>query len=843
MQSQTTSNLAIESDQDPLESASPVARLSAEQTDVQFDSDFLDFDTTSDLEPLAEIVGQDRAMSALEMGLGIRQDGYNIFVAGLTGTGKKETIRRSLEKRLVGSEIPNDWVYVHNFENSDEPWAIDLPHGKGRQLRKDMERLVEQLREALPKAFRQQDFTHEKEELNQKYQNHIEEQTKRLRKMADDRGFEMTFTPQGQVSFRPRIKGESTDEPQRLEDIPEEERERFNQGERELTQELNAIMREQRQMMRNLGQEVRDVELRFAREVVAPLIDAVKKSYADHERLSEYFDRVREHVLENLSDFRQRHDAQQVPAQLQGMLEEDSQPRFLEYQVNVLVDNSHAETAPIVVEETPTYRHLFGSIDRSMDRRGRLVTNFMQIKAGSILRANGGYLVFNLEDALTEPFVYKNLKRALKSGCIQLESYNPWVPFSTGGLRPEPITLDTKVIAIGNPILYYLLRFYDDEFGAVFKVKADFGTEMPRGAKEQGQYAQFIAAQVKKEQLKPFTPEAVHEMLRFAARGVADQEKLLTRFSEAADLVREADYVARNQGAGTVDAVHVRQALDDRVYRSDRIAEKIRELIEEGTLLVDTEGHRVGQINGLGVVNLGDYAFGKPSRLTVSVGLGTDGLINIERESRLSGSTHDKGVLILAGFLRNHYGRREPVTLSASICFEQNYGGVDGDSASSAELLALLSHLADVPLRQDIAVTGSVNQWGQIQAIGGVNEKIEGFYDVCRSVGLTGEQGVCIPASNVKNLILRTDVRDAIAGDRFHIYPIGTIDEGLELLTGFKAGTPGVKGSLHDRVAKRLRVMAETLRGFGRDHETRWVPTESGTQRPPRPPRIPGDQP
>lgn len=843
MQSPETMNPNIQHEEQRLDTATPVDELTAEQTDVSFDSEMPAFETTSELEPLDEIVGQDRAMSALEMGLGIRQEGYNIFVAGLTGTGKKETIRRSLINRLDGSRIPNDWVYLHNFDRPDEPWAVDLPPGKGRQLKKDMEQLVERLREALPKAFRQQDFSREKEDLSRKYQDRVDEHTQHMRDMAKQRGFELTFTPQGQAGFVPVIDGQPAESPEQLEKLSDEEKQRISEGEKELTRQLNRIMQEQRQMMQNLGQEARDVERRFARQVVVPLIESLKPCYSQQERIGAYLDRAAEHILENLSDFQQRHDAQNVPPQLRGMLGEESQTKFLEYQVNVIVDNSGAETAPIVVEETPTYRHLFGNIDRTVDRSGRLVTNFTQIKAGSILRANGGYLVFNIEDALTEPFVYKSLKRALKSGYIQLESYNPWVPFSAGGLRPEPIRIDTKVVVIGSPMLYYLLRFYDDEFASIFKIKADFGTEMPRGAEEQANYARFIAGQVQRENLRPFARDGVREILRFAARQVAEKDKLLTRFSETADLIREADYVASRRDAPVVTAPDVRQALTDRIYRSDRIAEKIRELIQEGTLLLDTEGSRIGQVNGLAIINLGDYAFGKPSRVTASVGLGTDGLVNIEREAKLSGSTHDKGVLILAGFLRNTYGRRSPVTLSASICFEQNYGGVDGDSASSAELLALLSNLAEVPIRQDIAVTGSVNQWGQIQAIGAVNEKIEGFYDVCRQVGLTGEQGVCIPQSNVRNLVLRDDVRQAVAEGRFHIYPIHTIDEGFELLTGFKAGLPEVADSLHGRVADRLRLMSDAVRGYGRDHETRVVPAGPPDGRPPGPPKIPGDQP
>jgi predicted ATP-dependent protease len=471
------------------------------------------------------------------------------------------------------------------------------------------------------------------------------------------------------------------------------------------------------------------------------------------------------------------------------------------------------------------------------------VTNFTQIKAGSLLRASGGYLVFNIEDALTEPFVYKSLKRALKSSYIQLETYNPWIPFTTGGMRPEPIKFSTKVVVLGSPMLYYMLRFYDDEFASIFKIRSDFGTEMPRDDAQQAQYARFVAKLAGDENLRHFTRDAVAEVIRFACRRVADKNKLLTRFSEVADVLRESDYFAGEAASDLVEAEHVREALENRIYRSNRIAEKIRELISEGVLLVDTEGSKVGQVNGLAVYDVGDIMFGRPSRVTTSVGLGSEGVINIEREAKLSGSTHDKGVLILAGYLRNTYGHDKPLALSASLCFEQSYGGVDGDSASSTELFAILSNLAQIPLRQDIAVTGSVNQWGEIQAIGGVNEKVEGFYDVCRVAGLTGKQGVCIPASNVRSLVLRDDVREAIGQGKFHIYGIETVDQGLELLTGVKAGSPGESGTVHHKVDGRLRSMAEDLRSFGATRETRVVAPPAGGERPPAPPKTPDDQP
>jgi lon-related putative ATP-dependent protease len=827
-----------------LQPGSPPRELEAEETNAVLGDGLPEFRSTEELEPLDEIIGQDRAMAALEIGLGIPHEGYNIYVAGLTGTGKTETIRRSLQKRLEKTTAPHDWVYVNNFDDPDEPWAIQLQAGKGRQLKKDMERLVDRLREALPKAFREQDFSAEKEQLGEKYQARVKVQTDKLNELAKQKNFRISSSPDGGVAFIPLVGGEPLKSREEFEKLSDKEKERIRQGETDLAKEAARIMQQQRDMMQDLSEEIRDVERRFGANVVEPMIESIKASYRESDRVIKYLDGVGRHMLDNLSDFREPSGGRPGAALMESLAAGLEQaPRFLEYQVNVVVDHSQSERAPVIIEETPTYRNLFGSIDRTVDQRGRLVTNFTQIKAGSLLRASGGYLVFNIEDALTEPYVYKSLKRALKSSYIQLEAYNPWVPFTTGGMRPEPIKFNTKVVVLGSPMLYYMLRFYDEEFASIFKIRSDFGTEMPREDTQQAQYARFVAKLARDEDLRHFTKDAVAEVIRFACRRVGDKNKLLTRFSEVADLLREADYFARAAASDLVESAHVRKALESRIYRSDRIAEKIRELISEGVLLVDTEGSKIGQINGLAVYDVGDVMFGRPSRVTASVGLGSEGVINIEREAKLSGSTHDKGVLILAGYLRNKYGGNKPLALSASLCFEQSYGGVDGDSASSTELFALLSNLARVPLRQDIAVTGSVNQWGEIQAIGGVNEKIEGFFDVCRVAGLTGKQGVCIPASNVRSIVLRDDVRKAIEGGRFHIYPIETIEEGLELMTGVKAGSPEEEGTLHHLVDSRLRSMAEELRSFGAPKETRVVVPAGGGAKHPEPPKTPDDQP
>ncbi len=839
-----TATIQIEEIKDKLIAAEKVNELSAEQTDIEVDTSILSFKTTEELEPLDEIIGQNKAISAIEIGLGIDREGYNIFVAGLTGIGKKEIIQKSIEKRLDISSIPNDWIYVNNFDNPDEPWAISLHPGQAKKFKKNMDKLIEQLNENLPKAFRQENFSKEKEHLSKKYQDRIQQHTERLKSIASERGFDVTFGPSGTISFVPLIEGKHAENKEQLENLPDNEKERLREGEEKLAAEVNKIVQEQYELMQSLSEEVKQVEQRFAGDVIEPLINVIKATFSDNPRILEYLDKAKAHILDNLQDFRQSQRDTGTPAFLQNLMgQEEINPPFLEYQVNIIVDHSQSKTAPIVIEEAPTYRNLFGSIDRAVDRRGRLVTNFTQIKAGSLLRANGGYLVFNIGDALTEPFVYKSLKRTLKSGRIQLETYNSWLPFSTGDLRPEPIPFHTKVIIIGNPMIYYMLKFYDEEFGTLFKVKADFDIEIPRIDREQQKYVRFIATQAKDEKLLPFNANAVAEVLRFSCRSAGRKNKLNSRFSEIADLLRESDYFARLGGDGSViDSSHVMQALENRVFRSDRIAQKIRELIEDGTILIDTEGEKIGQINGLAILDLGDYSFGKPNRVTASVGLGSEGLINIEREAKLSGSTHDKAVLILAGYLRNKYGQDKPLALSASICFEQSYSGIEGDSASAAELLVLLSNIAQVPLRQDIAITGSINQWGHIQAIGMVNEKIEGFYDVCKAMGLTGRQGVCIPASNVQNLVLRNDVRQAISDDVFHIYPIETIEQGLELLSGIKAGSLEEPNTLHWLINKRLDEMAQNLRHFGSTNkiiETR--PTDHTSQ--PGPPKTPEDQP
>jgi ATP-dependent Lon protease len=588
--------------------------------------------------------------------------------------------------------------------------------------------------------------------------------------------------------------------------LSEQDRREIERRQQELATEMERIARKQQEIMRAMEEDIREIERRFCENLLVPILKRIEKAIANDE-VNTYLEEVKVNILNNLDDFKDSQTTS-VMAFPFAPPHRERDP-FLDYDVNVMVDNTKTQGPPIIVESAPTYLNLFGTIERVVDRFGRIVTNFTRIKSGSFLRAHGGYLIFSLEDAILEPAVWKVLKRTLRSGRIEMETYEPFALFSASGLKPEPVQTSTKVVVLGSPYLYHLLYNWDEEFHEIFKIRADFNPVMRLDGEHLNTYAQWIANLCTEEALPHFDPSGIERLIEFGARRAGDREKVIASYAEIADLAREAAFWARKEDSQRVSGRQVEKALQNRVFRSNRIEEEIREMIANGTILVDIEGKKVGQANGLSVLEIGSYAFGRPSRLTASVGMGQAGIINIERESKLSGSIHDKGVLILAGYLRNRFGQNQPLALSASLCFEQSYGGVEGDSASSTELYALLSRLSNIPLRQELAVTGSVNQWGEIQAIGGVNEKIEGFYDVCRVVGMTGTQGVLIPESNVRHIVLREDVIEAVAEGKFHVYPVRTIDEGLAILTGH-----GTADQVNEAVRNRLRELAAGLREF-----------------------------
>jgi predicted ATP-dependent protease len=800
------------------------------------------FETTADVEPLRNPLGQERALRSIRLGVRMRAPGYNVYVVGLTGNRKEALLKELVAGSLPELPPPADWVYLFHFKDPDRPRAVRLEAGQARELRRDMDRLVETLKRKIPEAFRQETFENEKEALSKKYDAQAKELKEQFEASAHAKNLHVHSPGPGQLMFIPMVDGKPIEEPAQFEALSDEEKQRFSEDQEALGKEAREMFKKQKALMEEMGREVEQIVKVYAGRIVEPLLQEIGAKYANP-RVAEYLEALREHTLEHLEKFKEGGEQPQLPFPM-PFLRAAEADRFLEYRVNVLVDNSEDGQPPLLVEESPTYRNLFGAIEKVVDETGKLVTNFTRIKSGALMRASGGYLIFNLEDAITEPFVWKSLKRVLRSGLVEIESYQPLSFLQVAGLLPEPVPVDTRLVVYGSRLLFHILRYWDSDFAEFFKVVADFDYETDRDADGVLAYAQRIAHLASAEGLPPFDREAVAEVVRFGSRQVEHKEKLVALLEQLDDLVREAAFFAVEDRSDRVRAEHVRRALDDRLFRWSRLEEKVRQLIREGTLLVDVDGAKVGQVNGLAVLSMGEYAFGRPSRVTASLGLGSSGILNIEREARLSGSTHDKGVLILAGYLRNTFGRTRPLSFSASIAFEQSYSGIDGDSASSTELYALLSRLGEIPLRQDIAVTGSVNQMGEIQAIGGVNEKVEGFFRVCRAVGLTGKQGVMIPESNVRHLVLHPEVVEAVEKGQFHVYPVATVEQGMEVLTGLPAGAPGQEGTVMGRVDAALERLDESLkeRNGGKEKEKiKEVEREPGGEpTPPQPPAPEG---
>jgi predicted ATP-dependent protease len=792
-----------------------------------------------------ELFGQKRAMDAVRMAIGVDGPGYNVFVSGLRTLEERGAILRLLEERAAQMPTPGDWVYVNNFRAPEAPVALYLKAGQGRELHSRMQELVNLMIDQLPKAFRREDFDQERAGLREKYNKRAQELFGNFETRARERGFAIQNSPNGQVIFIPLIKGkmpESAEELQReMEAMPEADRDRLTKVQGELQSEMMTLMMRQQEIMHELIQDIRTIERSFASRLITPSIAALKQHF-DNPDLSNYLDQVAEHMLSHLENFRETppegRGGPQVPQPQPPPRPEDGGQLF-EYQVNLLVDNSGRTGAPVIWEDAPNYRNLFGTIERWADPLGRSATNFTRIIAGSFLKAHGGFLLFDLDDAVVEPGVWKTLKRSLKTGRMTLETFEPLPFFMVSGLKPEPIEVRNKVLAMGGAYLYNMLYFYDPEFRELFKVKAEMRPVVDADVEAARRYAARIGALQRRENLPPFEGDALRRLVEFGMRLAGDRDRVASMMEPIEDLAREAAYFARADGQTKVSAANVDRALNERVQRLNFIEEEIRRLIANETLIVHVTGTSVGQINGLAVLDVGGYSFGRPSRVSATVALGQAGLINIEREARLSGSTHDKGIMILGGFLRWRFGQEAPVAMTASICFEQSYSGIDGDSASSTELYALLSALSGVPLRQDLAVTGSVDQRGTVQAIGGVNDKIEGFYRVCKAVGLTGTQGVLVPRANLRNLMLDFETVDAVARGIFHIYPVDTIDDGIEILTGIRAGTLDEPDTINFLVASRLSEMGEKLRRRP-STETRVIHEQADPTTPPQPPAPPG---
>lgn len=790
---------------------SQIISLSPDQLYRPCDTDRFTFTTTDDLEDLADGIGQMRAINAAHFGIGMRHAGYNLYVMGQPGSGKRTLIRQLLDQRVSEEAKPSDWCYVHNFSQPHKPRAIQLPAGVGAHLQADMQQLVAELQATIPAVFEGEEY---RRRLNQIDEEYGERQTQAFGEVGDEavkRGIVLIRTPNG-FSFAP-AKGDEVMSPDDYDKLPPEEKTRIEQEISKLQEQLEKMIRQVHQWRRERIERVRKLNEEVVLFATGHQIDALRSDYVNYPAVCSYLNEVQQNVIESMDEFRHPKEGMASLAALTSEL-----PNFSRFLVNLLVGREPAEGAPVVYEEHPTYQNLMGRVEH-VSQLGTLVTNFLLIKPGALHMANGGYLLLDTLKLLSQPFSWEGLKRALSTHEIRIESLGQMYSLvSTVSLEPEPIPLDTKVILIGNRLLYYLLAQYDPEFGELFKVAADFEDEVERSADNDLLYARMIGTLVRREKLRPFDRGAVARVIEHSARRAEDAEKLSTHMESLADLVREADYWATQDQREVVARADVERAIEAQIKRSDRLRVRSHEAILRGILHIDTEGEAVGQVNGLSVFQLGDFSFAQPSRITANTRLGDGGLVDIQREVKLGGSIHSKGVLILASFLASRYAAEQPLSLSASLVFEQTYGQVEGDSASVAEVCALLSSLANAPIRQSLAVTGSVDQFGRVQAIGAVNEKIEGYFDICSQRGLTGQQGVLIPASNVMHLMLRQDVVDAAAAGRFHIYAVETVDQALELLTGIPVGTPEEEGSLNQRVALRLKHLAGLRRKFtGKD--------------------------
>ena len=771
----------------------------------------LPFKLVGELEDLLEPIGQDRAVEAVRFAVAMRRKGYNVYALGAGGTGKHTIVQDLLRHRAESSPTPPDWCYVNNFTDPQKPRRLQLPPGRGNGLRDAMKRLVEELRAALPAAFERDDYRARRDVIDQQFKQRSEQAFGELQRRGEQKGISMLRTPMG-LALAPRRDGKVLT-PELFEALPEADRERIQRDLEEMQGELEAVMQKVPQWEREHREAVRELNRNTTGAAIALMMDELRAGYCELPDVVQHLDAVEQDIKENADDFltpAQPPQGTPTPAPVEEVVTE---ARFRRYQVNVIVDNGGQHGAPVIYEDNPTHQTLVGRVEY-MARFGTLVTDFNLLTPGALHRANGGYLMLDAQRLLTGNFGWASLKRALNAGEIRTETLEQLLSLaSTISIQPEPIPLDVKIVLLGPPLLYYLLSGADDDFKELFKIAADFDDRVERTPETTLLYARFISGVVRREKLLPFDRGAVARVIERAARLVGDADRLSAGLREIIDLLQEADQLAAGAGKTTVTAAEVQNAIDGQFRRGDRIYRRLQEEIGRKTIRIETDGEQIGQVNGLSVMTLGGLSFGNPSRITARIRLGRGEVVDIEREVELGGPLHSKGVLILSGFLGGRFGSTRPLSLNASLVFEQSYGGVDGDSASAAELFALLSALAEAPISQSFAVTGSVDQLGRIQAIGGVNEKIEGFFDACGITGFTGRQGVIIPASNVKHLMLRQDVVAAAAEERFRIFPIDTVDQGLALLTGLAAGEPDAEGdypagTINHRIAARLDAFA-----------------------------------
>ncbi len=789
------------------------SKLKAEELANTCSLDIFPFESTDELEDLGEIIGQSRAVQAVHFGIGIRREGFNLYVMGPSGMGKHTMVREFLQQKASGQSSPDDWCYVNNFDHPHKPRALALPHGKGEQLAEDMEKLIDDLASSLPSAFESDDYRSQIQALEEELKNRQEQAFGELAEAATEHHIKLFRTPNG-FAFAP-LRDEEVVSPEEFEKLPQDEQRHLEEEVSKLQEQLQEILQHVPQWRRETREKVRELNTKTAQLAVAHPMQELREKYQGHQGVLDYLDEVEEDVINHVPDFIKTEDSEGQPIDARSLHR---------YKVNNLIINGRPDGAPVIYLDNPTYMNLVGRAEH-IAQMGTLVTDFTLLKPGSLHEANGGYLLLDAHKLLTHPYAWEGLKRALYSRQITIEPLEKMLSLaSTVSLEPEPIPLDIKVVILGDRILYYLLHEYDPDFAELFKVQADFEEQIDRSPENITLLSRLIATLVRKEELLPFHREAVARVIDFASRHVEDAHKLTTHMRSVADLLREADYWAREAGREHVSGEDIRRSIDQQTYRASRVQEHLHEAIQNDHILIDSEGSKIGQINGLSVLGMGNYSFGQPSRITATAHIGEGQVVDIEREVEMGGPIHSKGVLILSSFIAARYAKQHPLSLSASLVFEQNYGGVEGDSASMAELCALLSAIGELPIRQSLAMTGSVDQHGRSQPIGGVNEKIEGFFQVCKARGLSGEQGVIIPASNRRNLMLNHEVVTAVEAGEFHIYSIENVDQAITLLTGIPIGEADEQGeypedSINARIQARLLEMAQIRQTFADSHK------------------------
>jgi len=787
--------------------------LKPEEIRSLFDTSKLSYKTTAEVSPLDEIIGQARALKALSFGLEIDKLGFNIYAAGQPGTGKTTTVKAYLEQSALSKSPPNDWCYIHNFKNRSEPHAIELPQGQATIFKKDMGDLIENVRKVLPEAFQSDDYTNRYQVTMKSAQEQRDSLISEISKIAAKKGFAVQSSQSGLLVV-PTLEGRPMGQ-QDIASLSPEDLLKINKAQEELEGDLRNTMRQLREIDADAKAALEELNRKVASFAIDHHMTYLKQKFSEIPKVVEYIELVQDDVLDNLDAFMPASDDTPTSPETLVAIERF----FRKYEVNILVNNQEQTGAPVVIELNPTYLNLFGQAEKEA-KFGVLSTDFTMIRPGSLHKANGGYLMIPIQELLAAPPAYESLKRALKNGEIIIEdTADSSGVISSRSLKPEPIKLKIKVVLIGDSEIYETLYTKDPDFKELFKVKAHFDSSMDRNEENIHKYVAAITTVCNKEQLKHLTIKAIGKVIEYSSKLAEDQRKMSTKFADVADVVREASFYAEKDGAKHITDAHVDKAIEEKIYRSNLIQERIQEMIARGITLIDVKGEKIGQVNGLAVISYGDLAFGIPSRITASVGIGRQGIVDIEREASLGGSTHTKGVMIISGFLSQLFAYNKPLGLTAKLAFEQSYSGVDGDSASSTELYAILSELSGLPIKQYIAMTGSVNQKGEVQAIGGVNEKIEGFFEVCKINSLTGDQGVMIPESNLQNLMLKEEIVEAVKSGKFHIFVVGSIEEGIELLTGVKAGKRLPDGSFEEntvygKVDKRLQEMADILKQY-----------------------------